>query len=108
MGPGPWALALALAPRRPEADLLGVRGRSPRFREAEGRLMANVPQFTKTFSKKSVKNLGMSTFGVKTKVVRTEILYNSVQEINSGANYNAVSRTSKFWVQGGDRHLQPP
>ena len=30
------------------------------------------------FFKKSVKNLGMSTFGVKTKVVRTEILYISL------------------------------
>ena len=79
MGPWPWALglalALALAPRRPEADLLGVRGRSPRFREAEGRL---IPHFGKPIFKKSAKKSGMSTFGVKTKVVRTEILHISV------------------------------
>ena len=35
----------------------------------------------------------MSVLGMKTKVVRSEILYDSVQEINSGAGYNAVSRT---------------
>ena len=51
--------------------------------------------FSKKVSKKSKiqKNPKMSVLGMKTKVVRSEILYDSVQEINSGASYNAVSRT---------------
>ena len=38
----------------------------------------------------------MSTFGVKTKVVRTEILYRTVYKINSGDSYLLVSRTFGF------------
>ena len=77
--------------RRP--TYLGCGGGSPR-REAEGRLMANVPPLGKTFFRKSTKKSGMSTFGSKTKVVRTEIVHILVPIPSRGDLYLTISRVS--------------
>ena len=71
----------------------GCGGGSPR-REAEGRLMANVPPLGKTFFRKSTKKSGMSTFGSKTKVVRAEILHILVPIPSRGDLYLTISRIS--------------
>ena len=71
----------------------GCGGGSPR-REAEGRLMANVPPLGKTFFRKSTKKSGMSTFGSKTKVVRAEILHILVPIPSRGDLYLTISRVS--------------
>ena len=74
----------------------GCGGGSPR-REAEGRLMANVPPLGKTFFRKSTKKSGMSTFGSKTKVVRAEILHILVPKPSRGDLYLTISRPSRIF-----------
>ena len=75
--------------RRP--TYCGCGGGSPR-REAEGRLMANVPPLGKTFFRKSTQKSKMSTLGVKTKVVRAEILHILVPIPSRGDLYLTISR----------------
>ena len=86
----------------------GCGGGSPR-REAEGRLMANVPPLGKTFFRKSTKKSGMSTFGSKTKVVRTEILHILVPKPSRVDLYLTISRVSiilsKLGVPGSIPHV---
>ena len=65
--------------------------------EAGGRLMANVPPLGKTFFRKSTKKSGMSTFGSKTKVVRTEILHILVPKPSRGDLYLTISRFSRIF-----------
>ena len=59
----------------------------------------NFPQFGKTFFKKSTKNSGMSIFGLKTKVVRAEILHILVGLTARGDPYLIVSWTFEFLVK---------
>ena len=61
---------------------------------------ANGAQFGKTFFRKSVKKSGMSTFGVKTKVVRSEILHILVGLTARGDLYLIVSWTFEILAQG--------
>ena len=85
----------------------GCGGGSPR-REAEGRLMANVPPLGKTFFRKSTKNSGMSIFGSKTKVVCAEILHILVCIPSRGDPYLIVSRTVNLFVKSPHSKVEWP
>ena len=80
--------------RAPGLDL-GARGRQGPG-PGPGAIFPNLEnQISKTVPTKS----GMSTFGVKTKVVRTEILHILVPMGSRGDPYLTVSRTFKFWTK---------
>ena len=55
------------------------------------------PHWEKLFFRKSTKNSGMSTFGSKTKVVRTEILHILVPKPSRGDLYLTISRPSRIF-----------
>ena len=57
---------------------------------------ANVPQFGKTVFQKITNNSEMSTFEIKTKVVRAEILHILVPRPSRGDPHLTVSRTFEF------------
>ena len=71
-------------------------GGSPR-REAEGRLMANVPPLGKTFCGKKYQTIWNVHFWVKNKVVRTEILHILVPKPSRGDLYLTISRPSRIF-----------
>merc|ERR1711932_4524 len=75
--------------------------------------MAQCSQFSnfwKNFFRKSTQKSKLSTFGVKTKVIRTEILHILVPMGSRGDPYLTVSRTFEFLSNSGskDPWIQDP
>ena len=71
----------------------------PRARgQGQGPILANVPQFGKTFFfRKNAQNYGMSNLGMKTNVARTEILHILVGLTARGDLYLIVSWTFEIF-----------
>ena len=111
-GPGPRApRAPPGPPRAPQGQGQG-QGRGQGQGQGPGQGQAQGPRepfspFWKTNFQKNVKNTGMSTFRVKTKVVRTEILHILMGLRARGDNYNAVSRTFNVLTKFRCWDLQP-